>query len=145
MELAFWSLGRLFSTCFWGCRIYSRTILSTYQIVSTYQCVDGSHVPGFCKAREDKQAVDIINCALIRLSFWSFRFIHKAEEVLVHTLESWYLHPLHCLLHWIVRRWGCKNVVFGITTSTEPKRFLLKHDLSRINMIWTNPLVTHDL
>lgn len=34
-ELAFWSLGRLFSMCFWGCRICSRTILSTYQNVSS--------------------------------------------------------------------------------------------------------------
>lgn len=67
------------------------------------QCVAGTHVPGFCKAREDKHAVEIINCALIWSSFWSFGFIHKAEDVLVHVLESWHPHPLHCLLHWIVR------------------------------------------
>ena len=77
------------------------------QFVKLSKCVVNvwmGHVPGFCKAREDKHAVEIINCALIRSSFWSFGFIHKAEEVLVHILESWHPHPLHCLLlHWFVR------------------------------------------
>ena len=145
-ELAFWSLGSLFSKCFWGCRICSRGIL-----VNLSNCVVNVWTGRMCQdfARQENHCifVEISNCALIWSSFWSFGFVHKAEEVLVHILGSWHPHPLQ-IVYFIIELWegdeDARMWCLESQNSAAPKRFLLKHNTCKINMTRINPLVTHD-